>query len=324
MAARPLIVDVKRHSLEDGPGIRSVVFFKGCPLRCVFCHSPETQLSDPEIAFYPDSCVGSGACAGACAREAITLRRTERIDRSRCQPCEACSAACPSGGLRLIGRYVPVEELVATLLTDRPFYHHSGGGVTLSGGECTLHPDYLEDLLVRLELEGVRVAIETSGHADFDRLQRQILPHVRLVYYDLKVADPALHQRYTGQSNARILANLERVLAYPGIDVEVRVPLVPGLTATDENLAGIVSVLCELRAPSVRLLPWNPMGLAMAERLGRPRPALPAHFMSHEEERRIHDLMTALIADRANGRTRLNHHVGSTAAPPAGRGFTRE
>ena len=165
MAARPLIVEIKRHSLEDGPGIRSVVFFKGCPLRCAFCHSPETQLPGPEVAFYPDRCVGSGACANACTREAITLGRTERIDRSRCQPCEACSAACPSGGLRLVGRYVPVEELVATLLRDRPFYRHSGGGVTLSGGECTLYPDYVEDL---------PRATRTRGRAGGDR---DLRPH---------------------------------------------------------------------------------------------------------------------------------------------------
>jgi len=307
VAARPLIVDIKRHSVEDGPGIRSVVFFKGCPLRCVFCHSPETQLPGPEVAFYPDRCVSSGACAGACPRTAITLAGGGRIDRTRCEPCDACSAACPSRGLRLIGRDLPVQELVAELLCDRPFYRHSGGGVTLSGGECTLYPDYLEDLLVRLGREGVPVAIQTSGHTDFDRLRRQVLPHVRHVYYDLKFADRELHLRYTGQSNDLILANLERVLAYPGLDVEVRVPLVPGLTATVDNLSGIVAILRRLRAPSVRLLPWNPMGLTMAERLGRPRPALPAHLMSHEEERHVRDLLAALVAGRVKGPIGAEH-----------------
>jgi pyruvate formate lyase activating enzyme len=306
MAARPLIVDIKRHSLEDGPGIRSVVFFKGCPLRCVFCHSPETQLPGPELAFYPDRCAGARSCAAACPRGAIAVDRPDRVDRTACEPCEECSAACPSGGLRLIGRSLPVEELAARLLADRPFYTHSGGGVTLSGGECTMHPDYVEELLVRLAAEGVRVAIETAGHTDPDRLLRQILPHVALVFYDLKFADAGLHRRCTGQGNELILANLERVLAHPGVEVRVRVPLVPGLTTTEENLAGLVTVLCELRAPSVSLLPWNPMGLAMAERLGRPQPPLPAKFMSREEEDRIGDVMAALIADRRRAPIRLD------------------
>jgi pyruvate formate lyase activating enzyme len=304
---RPLVAGIKRHSLEDGPGIRSVVFFKGCPLRCVFCHSPETQLAGAELAFYAERCAGTRSCAAACPVGAVALEGAGRIDRSGCRPCPDCSRACPTGALRLVGRYLSVGQLVATLLRDRAFYRHSGGGVTLSGGECTLHPDYLEELLLRLEAEDVPVAIETAGHADIDRLERQILPHVRLVYYDLKFADRELHRRHTGQPNDRILANLDRVLRYPGIDVRVRVPLVPGITATEENLAGIVRVLCELRAPSVTLLPWNPMGLAMFERLGRPRPDLPARFMPPEEERRIRDRVAALIADQRQGAVRLAH-----------------
>ncbi len=163
----PLIVEIKRQSLEDGPGIRSVVFFKGCPLQCTFCHSPETQDPKVDIAFSAKECLHCGKCADSCPEGAIDLSRLERISRDRCIHCGQCANACPGNGLRRIGQYYPVDTLTEILLRDLPFYRHSNGGVTLSGGECTLYPNYLESLLKSLKAKQVHLLLETSGYFNF-------------------------------------------------------------------------------------------------------------------------------------------------------------
>ncbi|MEN6440097.1 MAG: glycyl-radical enzyme activating protein [Syntrophobacter sp.] len=289
----PLIVDIKRHSLEDGPGIRSVVFLKGCPLRCVFCHSPETQSPNREIAIYADKCLECGACVEACPNAAITLDPSIGIDRKQCAGCGNCARACPTGALRHIGTYYPPEELVAILLRDMPYYRHSGGGVTFSGGECTLYPDYLEACLRLLKWHGIHVAIQTSGYFDYHGVKHCVLPYVDIVYFDVKFSDPAPHAKYTGRSNGKILRNLRTLIQeareHPGISVRPRVPLIPGMTATQDNLSAIARLLFFLGARNIQLLPYNPMGLEMAERLGRPKPplSLPDRFMLPEEETAI-------------------------------------
>jgi pyruvate formate lyase activating enzyme len=170
----PLIVDIKRHSLEDGPGIRSVVFFKGCPLRCIFCQNPEAQAPEVEIAFSARECIHCGKCADACPQGAIDLENPGHTHREMCIRCGSCVNACPGKGLRLIGAYYPVEVLTELLLRDLPFYRHSGGGVTLSGGEPTLYPDYLEPLLKRLKARGIHLTLETSGYFDYEPFKQKI------------------------------------------------------------------------------------------------------------------------------------------------------
>ena len=293
---KPLVVDIKRHSTDDGPGIRSVVFFKGCPLHCLFCHSPETQDPGPEITFSPARCIGCGACAEACPRRAINFDLVGRIDRNRCDCCGACADVCPGGGLRLIGTYYEVEALASILLRDFAFYSHSGGGVTLSGGECTMHAHYLEPLLRLLKARGVHITLETSGYFDYGAVAEQVLRYVDLVLFDVKFIDAGLHMRYTGGPNEGILENLRRIVKDGKPRVEVRVPLVPDLTAARANLSAIVDFLCEIGVASVTLLPYNPMGLAMAESLGRQRPELPDRFMTVEEERAVWELVERLIA----------------------------
>lgn len=300
MSRTPLVVHVKRGSHEDGPGIRSVVFFKGCPLRCDFCQNPEAQAPGAEVAFYSDACIGCGRCAGACPNRAIDLESPVRVRRDRCQGCGACADACTAGGLRLMGTYYSVDRLVEVLSRDMPFYRHSGGGVTLSGGECTLYPDFVGALLGALKARGVHTAIQTSGHFAYETFKASVLPHLDLVFYDLKFADPGAHERHTGRSNRRIIKNLCRLLGEEGVEVHPRVPMVPGITTSEENLRGLVKILREAGAPRASLLPYNPLGLQMLESLGRSRPTLPRGFMKPDQEQRVLDLFGSLVEETSN------------------------
>ncbi|MHC4629051.1 MAG: glycyl-radical enzyme activating protein, partial [Planctomycetota bacterium] len=265
----PLVVDIKRDSLEDGPGIRSVVFFKGCPLRCTFCHSPETQDPKIEISFSERKCLRCGRCADCCPQGAIDLSNARRIDRTKCTRCSQCVDICPNKALRKIGRFYSVDSLVEILLRDLPFYRHSGGGVTLSGGECTLYPRYVESLLKNLKARQIHIVLETCGYFNFDVFSRRMLPYIDLTYFDVKIADPGTHKKHTGKTNQKILDNLSRLLREKRTAVHPRVPLIPGTTATSVNLSAIVDLLAEAGAEDVSLLPYNPMGIEMAVNLGK-------------------------------------------------------
>jgi pyruvate formate lyase activating enzyme len=294
----PLVIDIKRHSLEDGPGIRSVVFFKGCPLNCTFCQNPETQDPRAEIAFYERKCIQCGKCMDICGQKAIDLNFAGRIHREKCVRCGVCAKVCPSGGLRLLGTYHPVDTLYEILLRDAAFYSHSGGGVTLSGGESALYPDYLEALAKRLKARNIHITLETSGYFEYETFKYRILPYLDLIYFDIKFADPEIHERYTGKTNERIFNNFRRLLKERGIEVHPRVPLIPGMTATRENLSAIVDFLYDAGANNVSLLPYNPMGMEMATSLGIARPSLPEGFMKPDEEREIYSLFQGLIKER--------------------------
>lgn len=284
MRGLPLIVDIKRHSLEDGPGIRSVVFFKGCPLRCGFCQNPEAQCPDVEIAFRAERCVRCGDCVSACPGRAIDLTAPGRIDRQRCDACGKCAAACPSSALALLGRIHTVEEIVGHLMRDETYYRRSGGGVTFSGGECTLFPDYLAALARALRARGIHITIETCGEFVGDVFINRLLPLLDLIYFDLKLADPALHLAHTGRDNHRIVDNLALLMEKAPERVQVRIPLIPGITATEENLAGLAACLRTRGVRRATLLPYNPLGRAMAAQLGRPEPSTLDRFMTKDEQ----------------------------------------
>lgn len=293
----PLIVDIKKNSREDGPGIRSVVFFKGCPMRCIFCQNIETQETEAEIAFSAKECIGCRKCVNVCSQEAIDLKLPNRIYRDKCIRCGECANVCPGRGLRVVGTYYSVEELTKILIRDKAFYSNSGGGVTLSGGECTLYPDYLKQLLKNLKLNNIHTAIETSGYFDYDIFSEKILPYLDFIYYDVKIADLKAHKKYTGKGNQKIFDNLYRLLQESDVEIHPRIPLIPGITATRENLSAIVNILHSLGANDVSLLPYNPMGMGMAPKLGKSKPPLPEGFMKPDEEEKIHDIFRAIIEE---------------------------
>jgi pyruvate formate lyase activating enzyme len=264
-----LIADIKRNSLDDGPGIRTLVFFKGCPLDCVWCQNPETKSPRQEIVYRAEKCLGCGECRKACKEDAIDFSAGGYpVDKSRCTVCGACVKACPEEALAFAGRVYDEEELTRLLAKDTVFYRNTGGGVTLSGGEPGMHFSYLGRLLPLLKECGINVCMETCGQYDRQSFEEYILPFLDLIYFDLKLFDATEHARFCGIGNRAILANFEALLADERVEILPRIPLVPGVTATDENLKELRDYLSSLFIHKVELLPYNPLWLSKLTALG--------------------------------------------------------
>jgi pyruvate formate lyase activating enzyme len=272
----PLILDIKGNSLDDGPGIRSVVFFKGCPLSCVWCHNPESKKADPEIAFEPSECVGCDTCLDICPEKALSRGNPFFIDRDRCTLCFACADECPSGALSRVGREMSVDDIVSAVVRDKPFFKTSGGGVTLSGGEPTLFPDFLARLLAAIKAEGIQILLETCGQFHWDAFADQILPLVDIIYYDIKLMDLDTHKTCCGVGNHRILENFvrlqERSTGAEEFMLLPRTPLIPEITATTENLSAIAGFLADHHVTRAQLLSYNPLWPAKCRKIGTVSP----------------------------------------------------
>jgi pyruvate formate lyase activating enzyme len=262
------VLDVMRYCLHDGPGIRTTVFLKGCPLRCAWCHNPESQRSEAELSLRPSRCVSCAACIAACTFGAIS-RDADRLvtDRARCMRCGECAAGCFAEARELVGAERSVGDVLAEVLRDRAFYERSGGGVTFSGGEPLLHPDFLLALLRASRAAGLHTAVETCGFAPWETLA-QIAAETDLFLYDVKLMDDAAHRAFTGVGNTRILDNLSR-LSRAGHAVVVRLPLLPGINDAPGNLLATAAFLRERTdVRDVHLLPFHRMGREKSVRLG--------------------------------------------------------
>ncbi|HEX2950721.1 MAG TPA: glycyl-radical enzyme activating protein [Armatimonadota bacterium] len=249
------IVDIKRFAVHDGDGVRTTVFLKGCSLHCRWCHNPESISPQPQLGFYAHQCLHCGACVAACAAEAHTVTEGgHRFDRSKCLACAACANVCPAGALEFYGKDMDTDTLVRTLLEDKAFYAASGGGITLSGGECLLQAADCAALLRRMHAHGVHTAVDTCGEVPQQALDA-VLPYTDLFLYDLKHIDSAKHRTGTGKGYERILRNLH-YLADTGKPIEIRIPLIIGFN--DDAIAAMGAFLRELPGITrVKVLPYH-------------------------------------------------------------------
>ena len=259
------VLNIQRYAIHDGPGIRTTVFLQGCPLRCWWCHNPESQPDEPAIAVVESRCIRCNLCWEVCPLCRAAGEAAVGNGKPNCTLCGACVAACPTAARQMIGRPMSVDDVLAAILEDRIFYDQSGGGVTFSGGEPLAQPLFLENLLKACRAAGVHTAVDTCGHASEETLLA-VARYTDLFLYDLKLIDPQRHAAQTGQSNRQILANLA-ILSRMGAAIWLRVPLVPGVNDDTESLAALARAAAATAGVSqVNVLPYHALGVHKSRR----------------------------------------------------------
>jgi len=272
IATRGIIFNIQRFSTHDGPGVRTVVFFKGCPLHCAWCHNPESIPFGPSLSYHPEHCIGCGRCVKVCPHGAHTLTPDgiHLFSREMCRNCLTCTDVCFAEALQPVGRDMSPEEILTAVQSDAPYYGETGG-VTFSGGECLAQPDFLLECLILCRQNGFHTAVDTAASAPWSVFE-QILPYTDLFLVDLKAMDAQTHQRWTGMENHRILQNLQQ-LQQSGVAIRVRVPFIP--QANGEEMTGIALFLSELSIAEIDLLPYHRLGEAKRAAAGLADGAIP-------------------------------------------------
>lgn len=263
------VFNIQRFSVNDGPGIRTTVFLKGCMLNCLWCHNPESKSSKPQLMFHAGQCIGCGACVQACplGLHSFAENGEHRIDREKCVACGKCVDACV-GALEIAGKNMSVEEVLKEVLKDKAFYDNSQGGMTVSGGEPLMQPDFTLELFKAAKAAGLHTCIETCGFAKWELIEK-LLPYVDLFLWDVKESDSGKHREFTGVPNEQILENLHRLNA-SGAQIVLRCPIIPGYNDRPEHLKHI-GELAEALSGVIRVdvEPYHPLGKSKSEDLGQ-------------------------------------------------------
>ena len=261
------IFDIKRFAVHDGPGIRTTVFFKGCPLRCMWCHNPESMRIQRQIVFFENKCIGCGECFKRCPNGAVEATPEGRkYYKSKCALCGTCVEYCYAEATVMQGKIATVDEVIDEVKKDMPFYENSNGGVTLSGGEPTMQPEFCIAVLEASKKANMHTALDTSGYTKTEVL-KEILKYVDLVLYDIKLMDPQEHKKYTGVSNELIISNLMEIDSLE-IPIEIRIPVIPGVNDTEDNLSRLCKLVNSVKSiERIRLLPYHRLGEGKYSRL---------------------------------------------------------
>jgi pyruvate formate lyase activating enzyme len=259
MENKGIVFDIQRFSVHDGPGIRSIVFLKGCPLRCRWCSNPESQRKEPEIMFVERNCIGCGRCTEVCPTGALQIIPSFKIDYSKCTKCGNCVDVCYSEALNFAGIPRSVQEVMSELKKDHIHYKRSGGGITLSGGEPLAQPDYVEELLKACKARGWHTAIETTAFTS-EAVLEQVLPWLDLVLLDIKHTDDRKHQEFVGRSNEKIIENA-RFIGQFGVPIIIRVPVIPTFNDGMDEMENIASFASSIKGvKEMHLLPYHRLG----------------------------------------------------------------
>ncbi len=305
---QPLIIDIKGNSLDDGPGIRSVVFFKGCPLTCAWCQNPESKTMQAELLFDNERCVQSLDCVKACPEAAITFDSDISVDREKCTLCFDCVDECPSKALSRVGTEMCVEEVIDKVTPYTPFFDNSGGGVTLSGGEPTLFMEFTSTLLRGFKEVGIHTLIETCCWFDYERFEALVLPFVDTIYADIKIIDSEEHKRWCGVDNGKILDSFLRLhqkSQTSSFELLPRTPLIPEITDTDANIHSVADFYRDNGVKTAAILKNNPIWFDKCEKLGA-EPSFSDNSPAHEfcAQEKV-DLIKEIFADKGVDVTEL-------------------
>ncbi|MBQ7153112.1 MAG: glycyl-radical enzyme activating protein [Clostridia bacterium] len=280
------IFNVQQFCINDGPGIRTTVFLKGCPLRCAWCHNPESQRAAFEIMWNPEKCVFCGNCASACPQHLHTVTHEPEprhiFSRPGCVGCGLCAEKCYTRALELCGREADADEIMKTIVSNREFYITSGGGATISGGEPLFQPEFTKELAQRCHEEGISVCLETSGYAS-ESVLKSVMEHIDMVLWDYKVTGEEKHRQYTGVSNKMILDNLD-MICERGKRVILRCPIIPGVNMIDEHFEAIASIGKKYKSiEKIHLMPYHPLGVSKNEYLGQKQEYENNEFLNRHE-----------------------------------------